>query len=112
MALDQAYLEHILAQTRANIDFLAAHNHISSADADLMRARLSSANTAGSPPVEEMSNLSVAAPARRVVPPPPPRSAPTQRARALWAYNEDGSVSLGILPPSTSAASGPHLSAR
>lgn len=92
MAPDQAYLEHILAQTRANIDFLAAHNHISPADADLMRARLSSANITSSPPIEEMNNLSVGAP-RRVVPPPPPRSAPTQRARALWAYNEDGSVS-------------------
>ncbi|KAI0726010.1 SH3 domain-containing protein [Fomitopsis betulina] len=91
MAPSHAYLEHILAQTRANIDFLAAHNHISPADADLVRSRLSTANTAGSPPVEAMSNLSVSAPPRRVVPPPPPRSAPTQRARAVWAYNEDGS---------------------
>ena len=98
MAPDQAYLEHILAQTRANIDFLAAHSHISSADADLMRARLSSANTASPPPIEEMNNLSVGPPIRRVVPPPPPRSAPTQRARALWAYNEDGSVSRQLYP--------------
>ncbi|KZT68769.1 SH3-domain-containing protein [Daedalea quercina L-15889] len=88
---DQAYLAHILSQTRANIDFLAAHNHISRADADLLRARLPSANAASALPVEEINNLSVSAPGRRVVPPPPPRSAPTQRARALWAYNEDGS---------------------
>jgi len=91
MAPDQAYLAHILAQTRANIDFLVAHNHISPADADLMRNRLPSANTASAPPIEEMNNLSVSAPGRRAVPPPPPRSAPTQRARAVWAYNEDGS---------------------
>ncbi|TFY52407.1 hypothetical protein EVJ58_g10034, partial [Rhodofomes roseus] len=91
MAPDQAYLAHILAQTRANIDFLAAHNHISPTDADLMRNRLPSANAASALRIEEMNNLSVAAPGRRAVPPPPPRSAPAQRARAVWAYNEDGS---------------------
>ncbi len=41
-------------------------------------------------------------PARRAIPPPPPRY---QRAKALWAYNEDGNVRTSSSILSLSASS-------
>ncbi|OCH89622.1 SH3-domain-containing protein [Obba rivulosa] len=89
-----ALLAHVISQTQQNISFLASQGYISPADAADMTRRLSEADNASSP-VEAMRNLSLSppvaepapAPARRGIPPPPPR---TQRARAVWAYNDDG----------------------
>ncbi|KAI9001523.1 hypothetical protein BD414DRAFT_474925 [Trametes punicea] len=94
-----ALLAHILSQTQQNISFLAAQNYISPTEAAELITRLSQgprASNDSSPDalVSGVNNLAVAparspSPARRVVPPPPPRQS-TKRARALWAYNEDG----------------------
>lgn len=89
-----ALLAHILAQTRENISFLASHNYLSSTDAADITARLATAQT-----TDVLTNgvqaLAIAAPQEadgpRRIPPPRPRA---QRATALWAYNEDGQVSI------------------
>ncbi|KZT06113.1 SH3-domain-containing protein [Laetiporus sulphureus 93-53] len=85
-----ALLRYVLSQTRQNIEFLASQDYLSPTDvADMMR-RLPKLQDG--PSVEDMKALTIAPPqdvpppARRI-PPPPPR---TQRARAVWAYNEDG----------------------
>ena len=94
-----ALLDHILAQTLSNVEFLASHNYISPVDASQISTRLITAQNRGdaeadTPLVQSMQALAVTpippAPGRRVVPPPPqPR---LKQARALWAYNEDGRV--------------------
>ncbi|KAJ3474577.1 hypothetical protein NLI96_g12381 [Meripilus lineatus] len=103
-ANETAFLSHIISQTQANISFLVANNYLSSTDASDMISRLAEAQAKGianrstSTIGNSISNLSITPPpqpsvtpppARRNVPPPPPRYI---RARALWAYNEDGRV--------------------
>ncbi|KAI0749882.1 SH3 domain-containing protein [Daedaleopsis nitida] len=94
-----ALLAHILSQTQQNISFLAAQNYISPTEAAELITRLSqgSASTPATSSTDHLSsslqNLAVG-PARtpdtgRRVPPPPPRIN-VVKARALWAYNEDG----------------------
>ena len=93
-----ALLSHVLQQTQANINFLASQNYITHAEASDLISRLTQGGEHDSL-VSSMNNLPVGPvrappePARRSVPPPPPRSA-VQKARALWAYNEDGRVSI------------------
>jgi len=100
---ESTLLAHIVSQTKANVSFLAAQNHISQADATLMLGRLDSIASKGisSPQAavvniaSSMQSLSVnASPATPATTPSPVRSAPTppsrlQKAKALWAYNED-----------------------
>ncbi|KAJ8462991.1 hypothetical protein ONZ51_g10553 [Trametes cubensis] len=88
-----ALLAHVLSQTQQNISFLASQNYISPTEASELIARLSQSPQADSL-AASMNNLAVSpvrapSPVRRVIPPPPPRTN-TKRARALWAYNEDG----------------------
>ncbi|KAI0788059.1 SH3 domain-containing protein [Fomes fomentarius] len=93
-----ALLAHVLSQTQQNISFLAAQNYITPTDAAELLTRLSQAPSP-SPSVDNLTpavnNLSVG-PARtdsvrRNIPPPPPsRASNVQKARAIWAYNEDG----------------------
>ncbi|KAK7691117.1 hypothetical protein QCA50_006220 [Cerrena zonata] len=100
---DAAFLQHILSQTQANITFLASQGHISTTDATDMITRLATAHNkkATSPnhlahsvqslaiaPSASIPTPAVELPARRNIPVPPPR---VQKAKALWAYNEDGS---------------------
>ena len=96
-----ALLAHVLSQTQQNISFLASQNYISPTEASELIARLSQSPQADSL-AASMNNLAVSpvrapSPVRRVIPPPPPRTN-TKRARALWAYNEDGRVSPITLP--------------
>ncbi|KAI0774970.1 SH3 domain-containing protein [Trametes elegans] len=94
-----ALLAHVLSQTQQNINFLAAHNYITPADAADVLARLSQGPRSSSDAISDslassVHNLAIAparspSPARRTVPPPPPRNN-TKKARAIWAYNEDG----------------------
>ncbi|PCH42636.1 SH3-domain-containing protein [Wolfiporia cocos MD-104 SS10] len=84
-----ALLAHVLSQTHQNIAFLASQNYITPADAAEITARLSahqSNSLAEDMSITARREPSPPPPARRI-PPPPPRA---QRARALWAYNEDG----------------------
>ena len=98
-----ALLAHVLEQTQTNINFLASQNYITHAEASDLISRL----TQGGPQdslVSSMNSLAVGPartpdPARRSVPPPPPRNS-VQKARAQWAYNEDGRVSLSYCAPS------------
>ncbi|TCD67066.1 hypothetical protein EIP91_000579 [Steccherinum ochraceum] len=103
---ESALLAHIVSQTKANISFLAAQNHITQADASTMLSRLDAAESRGiTSPQAALANsihsLSVSAPrestpvASVVTPPPARRDVPAppsrlQKAKALWAYNEDG----------------------
>lgn len=102
---ETVFLSHIISQTQANVSFLAAHNYISGTDASDILNRLAEAQAKGiasnstTTLANSVSSLSIVGPpqpsitpppARRAVPPPPPRY---QRAKALWAYNEDGRVS-------------------
>lgn len=81
-----ALLSHILAQTRENVEFLVSNNYISAADAADISARLDT--TRNDPMVNGVQTMTIAEGPRRV--PPPPQRAQAQRARALWAYNQNG----------------------
>ncbi|KII89619.1 hypothetical protein PLICRDRAFT_28942 [Plicaturopsis crispa FD-325 SS-3] len=79
---------HLLAQTKANIDFLAQHGHISRPDADLIRSKLDAADLAAS----TQRLLLLDTPSS----PPPASTAPSSsttpgqfQARALWDYSAD-----------------------
>ena len=106
---DAAFLQHLLSQTQANITFLASQGYIPTTDATDMITRLATAHTkkATSPNTlaSSVQSLSIAPsaptpapvaepPVRRAVPVPPPRN---QKAKALWAYNEDGRVRITYL---------------
>ena len=94
-----ALLAHVFQQTQANISFLASQNYITPAEASELISRLTTAQSRGNANTGDslassMQNLNVAADTgRRNIPPPPSRRA--VRAKAIWAYNEDGRVSNG-----------------
>ncbi|RPD60966.1 SH3-domain-containing protein [Lentinus tigrinus ALCF2SS1-7] len=94
-----ALLAHILSQTQQNISFLAAQNYISPTEAAELITRLSQGSATSSAAsstdtlANSVNNLALGPartpePARRI--PPPPARQNVQKARALWAYNEDG----------------------
>lgn len=93
-----AYVDHIVAQIEQNVQFLVEQGHMTQQDAQVVLQRLPS--SAASSPVQSVargvSNLSVNG--RRGVPPPhaPARAASLSsgvpQAKAVWAYNENGSV--------------------
>lgn len=96
-----ALLAHVLAQTRENVNFLASHNYISPADATDISRRLSNSRNSDSLQ-SSMQALSVVGPTRDSAPSPMRRPVPAfpsrvQRARALWAYNENGQVSVVVV---------------
>jgi LAS seventeen-binding protein 1/2 len=105
-----ALTAHIVSQTRQNVEFLMAQGEIPRSVGQDILTKLPTAGdvslralseqtrrmTIPSPPVSQPSvNYSPplsppsGPPARRVVPPSQPN---IQRAKALWAYNENGSV--------------------
>ncbi len=90
-----ALLAHVFSQTQANISFLAAQNYISPTDASELISRLTTAQSRGNTDASLANSMQALAvvptnTGRRSAPPPPPPR--TQRARAVWAYNEDGRV--------------------
>ena len=105
---DQILLQHILSQTQANVSFLASQGYIPPADATDIITRLATAQTKKATTPDQLANsvrslavtpiaptpAPVAEPVRRTVPAPPPR---VQKAKALWAYNEEGTVRLSII---------------
>jgi hypothetical protein len=94
---DSAFVSHLVSQTRANIDFLQAQGYLTKADATNIQSKLATANIKAS---DESANppVSIPQPHNQVStyqPHPPQPTQPTPsypRARALWAYNEDGRV--------------------
>ena len=110
-----AFLAHMLAQTRSNIDFLVAQGYITQREASGIGSRLRALQEEAETEVEvgetahsmnERLGLeqprapsppkAVLPVTRRTVPPRPPSTvspAPAlPQARALWDYNADGSV--------------------
>jgi LAS seventeen-binding protein 1/2 len=98
---DPAYISHIVSQTRANVDFLQAQGYLTVEDAASIRSKLANSS------LKTYGNLSVNIPvstsqSRNPIPtyqsnyprpPQLPQLTPSYpRARALWAYNEDGRV--------------------
>ena len=111
-----ALLAHIVSQTRQNVEFLVAHNEISRDAGQRILTQLPSASDAA---VRDLSDQT----RRMAIPSPPPQpsieydrspgpppSGPPirrlpqaqpalQQAKALWSYNENGSVgSPSVIP--------------
>ncbi|KAH8109590.1 hypothetical protein DFH11DRAFT_1627110 [Phellopilus nigrolimitatus] len=103
-----ALLAHIVSQTKSNLDLLVSQNHLLASDVAGILSRLASidSESSSSPelpigqltlydydnagtPERSHSPPKAVLPTRRVVPPPSPLR--TQRAKALWDYNENGS---------------------
>lgn len=89
-------LSHILARLYQDVDFLVTNNYISSADAAGIRSRLPDAPLPTSTQDHTHTTASIPEtrfPAQRAaaipVPLPAQRNMP-QQAKALWAYNEQG----------------------
>lgn len=92
---DSAFASHLVSQTGANIDFLQDQGYLTPQDAASIRSKLAAATvktsgkSVGSP-------VSIPQPHNQVStyqphPPQPPQPTPSYpKARALWAYNEDG----------------------
>ncbi|KAJ7650642.1 hypothetical protein FB45DRAFT_1050553 [Roridomyces roridus] len=79
--MDSASLNHIIAQTRQNVEFLISQGTISRQDGQGILAKLP---TVGAPDraITALENLSLNSP-----PPVPLRS--LSKAKAIWGYNED-----------------------
>jgi len=97
---DSVFIFHLVSQTRANIDFLQAQGYLTADDAATVQSKLAAATVKTS---EKSANLPVSTPQpftpapsyqlHPPIPPQPPQPTPSYpRARALWAYNEDGRV--------------------
>lgn len=82
------YVDHVVEQIQHNLGFLVTQGHMSRADADSIIARLPSSDAQTTP----IHNVAPSMP-RSVPVPPAPVSAGTVRAKATWAYNENGQVS-------------------
>ncbi|KAI0261549.1 hypothetical protein BC834DRAFT_895810 [Gloeopeniophorella convolvens] len=101
-----ALIAHIVSQTRQNVEFLIAQNEIPRDVGQGILAKLPTANDVALRDLSEQTRRMTipspsmgtssrdygppppGPPARRAVPPAPSN---VQRARALWAYNENGS---------------------
>ncbi|KAI0029104.1 SH3 domain-containing protein [Vararia minispora EC-137] len=97
-----ALLAHIVTQTRQNVEFLISQNEISRGDGQMILAKLPRAEDIALNQLSDQTRrltipepgmpvaaVAVAPPARSV---PLPSNVPRlQKAKALWAYNENGS---------------------
>lgn len=110
-----ALLAHIVSQTRQNIDFLVAQNEISRDAGQRILSQLPGSSDAAVRELSEQTRRLTmpSAPPQPSVeydrPPGPPsgplvrRSSPSPqrslpRAKALWSYNENGSVGIPSIP--------------
>lgn len=83
--MNQETLEHLAAQLVRDVDHLVAEGHISKHDAEFMKAKLRRQAAADTPIARTTANfgsLSIGGQSRTV------------KARAVWGYNENGSVRL------------------
>ena len=105
---NSALLNHVLSQTKANLQFLVSQNYISTTDASGLITKLSTLESSASGGVSSLadrtrqlnlnaSNERPSSPPRAVMPArrpiPPPLAPRVQQAKAVWDYNVDGSVS-------------------
>jgi LAS seventeen-binding protein 1/2 len=102
---EQALLTHILSQMEANVDFLVQHNYITATDASAIRAKLPNRGRQAVRSAPQPSPTPSTAPSR---PAPQSPSAPAVKAKAIWGYNEDGSVSMPRHAPNLSLTTAPR----
>ncbi|TFY68017.1 hypothetical protein EVG20_g3718 [Dentipellis fragilis] len=93
-----ALMSHIVSQTRQNVEFLMSQNEISrEAGHDILRKLPSASDSSIMALSSQTARMTIPSPSHTpAAPPEPVRSAPppasrTTRAKALWAYNENGS---------------------
>lgn len=109
-----ALLNHVLSQTKANLEFLVSQNYISNADASGIISKLSAIDTTASASdvlsiTDRTRQLNMnsnnerdraSSPPRAVMPTkrpvPPPLAPRVQQAKAIWDYNVGGSVSISF----------------
>jgi hypothetical protein len=107
-----ALLAHIVSQTRQNVEFLVAQDEISRDAGQRILAQLPNASDVALRDLSEQTRrMTIPVPAPSPQPPidydrpsAPPSGPPARRnaqqppslqqAKALWAYNENGSVSV------------------
>ena len=105
-----ALLAHIVSQTRQNVEFLIAQDEISRDAGQRILAQLPNASDVALRDLSEQTRRmtipmpSPQPPVEYDRPPAPPSGPPARRnaqqppslqqAKALWAYNENGSVSI------------------
>jgi hypothetical protein len=105
-----ALLAHIVSQTRQNVEFLMAQNEISRDAGQRILGQLpNSSDVALRDLSEQTRRMTIPTPSSQPPmeygrPPAPPSGPPVRRntqqppslqqAKALWAYNENGSVSI------------------
>jgi LAS seventeen-binding protein 1/2 len=110
-----ALLAHIVSQTRQNVEFLVAQNEISRDAGQRILSQLPGASDAAVLELaEQTGRMTIPSPPSQPSneydrPPGPPsgplvrRNSPPsqpslQRAKALWSYNENGSVGIPSVP--------------
>jgi len=105
-----ALLAHVISQTRQNVEFLIAHNEISREGGQRILAQLpNSSDVAVRDLSEQTRRMTIQEPYPQPpiqydLPPAPPSGPPARRdaqqpprmqqAKALWAYNDNSSVSI------------------
>ncbi|KAK1233091.1 hypothetical protein PQX77_003731 [Marasmius sp. AFHP31] len=99
-----ALLDHILSQTKANVEFLMAQSHLSPETGREILNRLPPPSDPVNALTDNTRNLNLSSgPGFGIAPPtgpPPPNYPPSpnvQRAKAIWGYNEEGSVRIVFL---------------
>ena len=73
MSPEDALLAHVVSNIESNVQFLISHNYISQNDAATLLSKLSTVKSGG------------------------PATSSLGKAKALWAYNENGAVSIHLL---------------
>lgn len=105
MAASSTYIQHIVSQIQQNVAFLVDQRALTQADADVISSRLPG-GTGVDEAASQINRLQITPPTaevqpsgpggfvrRSLAPPPPPPARAGQQAKAVWAYNEDGTVS-------------------
>ncbi|KAL5503902.1 hypothetical protein ACEPAH_7973 [Sanghuangporus vaninii] len=83
-----AYVAHIVEQIQHNVTFLVENGHISQQNADTILVQLPGQEPVAAVATATPTPVPVVTP--RCVPAPPVSAPKTVKARAIWAYNENG----------------------
>lgn len=93
-AMSSAYADHIVSQTRQNVEFLVSQSLLSQSDADVILSKLAAAGSKNGNAVGVPSVAKAATAVKKFF--TPSSSGPAQ-ARAIWDYNADNSVCVFTL---------------
>jgi len=91
---NNALLAHIAAQVESNVRLLAEHGYVPRSDADSFLNTLAAAGQPAAPAPAPTRTFSIPTPFAKKTPAPAPvPAAPSlPQARAVWGYNENGTV--------------------